>query len=78
MNKNVKIDSLVIVHIPKGYMQDLQWSTSDLLNVESDGDKLVLFKEELLNKCTTCGKLFTNKFKYCPFDGTILTKREEV
>lgn len=78
--KEVKLDVLGRVCIPKDMRENLGWQVDSTVYVEQIDDKVIITKKSLTNQCPVCSQRFSSDYQFCPHCGQYLTdttKKEE-
>lgn len=78
--KEVKLDVLGRVCIPKSMRENLGWSVDSTVYIEQVDDKIIISNKSLTNVCPVCQQRFSSDYKFCPYCGQYLTdnsKKEE-
>lgn len=74
--KEVKMDILGRVNIPKLYRDTLGMGTDSKVFVDLVGDKVVISKHKLNKICPVCNIVFSDEtFTFCPYCGERLIDR---
>ena len=74
--KEVKLDSLERVHIPKTVMDEMKWVAGQKLIVSVEEDKVIITAKKPDQICPVCSKKFTSDFGFCPYCGEYLREIE--
>lgn len=77
--KEIKLDVLGRVCIPKNMRDNLGWTVDSSVHIEQVDDKIILTKKELNTQCPVCTQRFSADYKFCPYCGQYLssTNKEE-
>lgn len=75
--KEVKLDVLGRVHIPKKIRDELKLEPDSHVYIEKVADKVVITKRLSERLCPVCNIVFTDEFSFCPYCGEVLTERKE-
>lgn len=77
--KEIKLDCLGRVYIPKNMRENLGWALDSPVYVEQIDDKIVVTKKALTAQCPVCTQRFSADYKFCPHCGQYLssTTKEE-
>lgn len=70
--KEVKLDALERVHIPKTVMKEMKWTSGQKLIVSVEEDKVIITAKKPDQICPLCSKKFTSEFVFCPYCGEYL------
>lgn len=78
MMTEAKLDKLERIHIPKKFMEVLNWEIGQKLMLTLTGDKLIITPKMLDQQCPVCKHEFTSEYSFCPYCGQYLeTKTKE-
>lgn len=75
--KEVKLDILGRVCLPKNMRDNLNWEVDSSVYVEQVDDKIIITKQELNQKCPLCNEVFSSQYKFCPYCGEYLISTVE-
>lgn len=70
--KEVTLDVLGRICIPKDFRQQLDLKTDSKVCITKMDDKLIITKGSLTNKCPVCSNVFSIDYKFCPHCGQYL------
>lgn len=71
--KEVKLDILGRVCIPKGMREILGWEVNSSVYVSQVEDKVFITGKAPVNTCPVCSQTFSSDYKFCPYCGQYLT-----
>ena len=73
--KEVKLDILGRVCLPKSMREALGWEVDSSVYVEQFDDRIIISKAAMTQVCPVCNKVFTTDYEFCPFCGQYLKEK---
>ena len=73
--KEVKLDILGRVCLPKSMREALGWEVDSSVYVEQFDDRIIISKAAMPQVCPVCNKVFTTDYEFCPFCGQYLKEK---
>lgn len=74
--KEVKMDILGRVNIPKSMRDNLNMQPDSKVFIEQVDDKVIITRTSINQECPTCKKLFSSEYGFCPYCGQYLQIRQ--